>query len=59
MVKNHPANVGGLGWIPGLGRSPGKGSGHSLKYSCMENSMDRKAWWTTVQGFARESDWAQ
>ena len=42
MVKNPPA--GGLGSIPGLGRSPGEGNGSSLQYSCLENSMDRGAW---------------
>ena len=41
MVKNPPA--GGLGSIPGLGRSPGEGNGSSLQYSCLENSMDRGA----------------
>ena len=35
--------------IPGLARSPGGGNGNSLQYSCLENSMDRGAWWATVQ----------
>ena len=39
-----------LGSIPGLGRSPGGGCGNSLQYFCLENSMDRGAWWATVHG---------
>ena len=38
---------------PGLGRSPGEGIGNPLQYSCMENSMDRGTWQTTVHGVAR------
>ena len=37
-------NVGDPGSIPGLGRSPGEGSGNPLQYYCLENSMDRGAW---------------
>ena len=51
MVKNPPANagdIGDLGLIPGLGRSPGGGHGHSLQYSCQENPIDRGTWWDTV-----------
>ena len=36
------------GPIPELGRSPGEGNGNPLWYSCLENSMDRRAWWATV-----------
>ena len=36
--------------IPGLGKSPGEGYGYPLKYCCLENSMDRGAWWATVCG---------
>ena len=43
-VKNPPANAGDMGSIPGSGRSPGGGNGNPLQYSCLENSMDRKAW---------------
>ena len=51
MAKNLPANAGDMGWIPGSGTSPGVGSGNSpLQYSCLENSMARGAWWTTVHG---------
>ena len=49
MVKNPPANAGDLDLILGLGRSPGGGNGNPLQYSCLENSMDRGAWWATVQ----------
>ena len=42
--------------IPGLGRSPGGGHGNPLLYSCLENSMDRAAWWATVHGVTKESD---
>ena len=38
--------------IPGLGRSPGEGNSYPLKYSCLENSMDREAWRATVHGVA-------
>ena len=44
MVKNLPAKVGDLGSILGLGRSPGEGNGYPLQHSCLENSMDRRAW---------------
>ena len=37
-----------LGSILGLGRSPGEGNGYSLQYPCLENSMDRRAWWAIV-----------
>ena len=53
MVKNPPANAGDIrdtGLIPGLGRSPGGGHGNPLQYSCLENPMDRGAWWATFQG---------
>ena len=36
--------------IPGLGRSPGEGNGNPLQCSCLENPMDRGAWWATVHG---------
>ena len=45
MVKKKSTfNAGDPGSIPGLGRSPGEGSGYPLQYSCLENSMDRGAW---------------
>ena len=43
MVKNLPANTGDVGSIPGWGRSPGEGNGNPLRYSCLENPMDRGA----------------
>ena len=52
VVKNLPANAGDLrdaGLTPGLGRSSGGGNGNPLQYSCLENPMDRAAWWATVQ----------
>ena len=51
VVKNLPANAGDVrnaGLIPGWGRSPGGGPGNPLQNSCMENPMDREAWWATV-----------
>ena len=56
MVKNPPANAGDPGSIPGSERSPGGRNGNPLQYSCLENSMDRGAWWATVHGVAKESD---
>ena len=41
--KESVCNVGDLGLIPGLGRSPGEGNSYSLQYSCLENSMDRRS----------------
>ena len=42
-----------MGSIPGSGRSPEEGHGDPLKYSCLENAMDREAWQATVHGFAK------
>ena len=53
VVRNPSANVGDLGPIPGLDRSPGGGNGNPLQYSCLENSMDREAWWAMVQRVAK------
>ena len=49
-AKNLPTMQKDLGSIPGLGRSPGEGNGNPLKYSCLENSMDREVWWAAVHG---------
>ena len=43
-------NAGDPGSIPGFRRSPGVGNGNPLQYSCLENFMDRGAWWAAVQG---------
>ena len=48
-----PANTEDMGLTPGSGRSPGKGNGKPLQYSCLENSMDRGAWQATVRGVAK------
>ena len=56
VVKNLPANAGDAGSIPGLARSPGGGNGNPLQYSCLENPMDRGAWWAIVHGVSKESD---
>ena len=53
MVKNPTADAGDTGSIPGLGRSSGGGNGSPLQYSCLENSMDRGAWWATVHQVAK------
>ena len=58
-VKNLPVSAGDTGEtssIPGLGRSPGGGNSNPLQYACLENPMDRGAWWATVHGAAKESD---
>ena len=39
--------------IPGSGRSPGKGNGNPLQYSCLKNSIDRGAWWAAIHGVAK------
>ena len=52
-VKVSASNVGDLGLIPGLGRSPGEGNGNPAQYSCLENPIDRGAWWATVHGVAK------
>ena len=60
MVKNPPANAGDVrdaGSIPGSGRSPGKGDGNPLQYSCLENPMDRGAWQVIVHGVTK--NWTQ
>ena len=52
-VKAPACNLGDLGSIPGLGRFPGKGNGNPVQYSCLENPMDRGAWWATVHGVTK------
>jgi len=56
LVKNIPANPGDIrdaSSIPGSGRFPEGGHGHTLNYSCLRNTMDRKAWWATVHRVAK------
>ena len=50
--KEFACNAGGLGLIPGSGISPGEGNGNPFHYSCLENSMDRRAWLATVNEVA-------
>ena len=58
LVKNLPANantgdVRDTGLTPGSGSSPGEGNGNPLQHSCLENPMDRRAWWATVHRVAK------
>ena len=60
VVRNLSINAGDLrdmGLIPGSGRSPGGGHGNPLQYSCLQNPMDRGAWWTTVHGVTKSQTW--
>ena len=55
LLKNPPANAGDIkdsGSIPGSERSPGGGHGSPLQYSCLEDLLDRGAWWVTVHRVA-------
>ena len=51
--KESACSAGDPGLIPGLGRSPGEGNGSPLQFSCLENAMDRGAWWAIVPGVAK------
>ena len=51
--KESICNAGDLGLIPVTGRSTGEGNGYPLQYSCLENSMDRGAWWATAHGVSK------
>ena len=56
VIKKPPANLGDVrevGSILGSGRSPGGGHGYPLQYACLENPMDRGAWWARVLGVAK------
>ena len=60
VVKNPPPNagyVGDMGLLPAWGRSPGGRHENPLQCSCLENPMDRRAWWATVHGVAQS--WTQ
>ena len=54
--KELACNAGDTRSIPGLGRYPGEGNGNPHQYSCLENPMDRGAWWATVPGGHKESE---
>ena len=49
----NAGDTGDVGSVPGLGRSPGGGNGNLVQYSCLENPMDRGAWWATVRGVVK------
>ena len=51
--KESACNVGNLSSILGWGRAPGGVHGNPLQYSCLENPIDRGAWWATVHGVAK------
>ena len=55
--KESAWNMGDLGFIPGSGRSPEEENGYPLQYSCLENSMDRRAWWAIVHGVTKRGTW--
>ena len=56
--KESAYNAGDLGLIPGSERSPGEGNGNALQCSCLENPIDRGAWWATVPGVSKSRhDW--
>ena len=59
VVKNLFAKAGDardVGLIPESGRSPGRGNGNTLQYSCLGNTMERRTWQATVHGVAKELD---
>ena len=51
--KEFTLSAGDLDSVPGSGRPPGEGNGYPLQYTCLENSMDRGAWYATVHGVAK------
>ena len=53
--EESACNAGDMGSNPGLRTSPGGGNGNPLHYSCLENPMDRGAWWATVHRVAKET----
>ena len=55
MVKNLPASE-DVGLIPGSRKCPGEKNGNPLQYSCLENPVDRGAWWAIVHGVSKELD---
>ena len=57
VVKESTSQAGDVGLIPEWGRSPGEGNGNPLQYSCLENAMDRGAWWAVVHGVTKSRTW--
>ena len=51
--KESTCSTGHLGFILGLGRSPGEGNGYPLQYPCLENPKDQGAWWATIHGVTK------
>ena len=51
--KESASNARDLGLIPGSGRSPGEGKGYPLQHPCLENPMDRGAWWAIAHGVTK------
>ena len=59
VVKNPPTNAGDMGSLSESGRSPGKGNGNPLQYSCLRNPTVGGAWHAIVRGVTKESDMTQ
>ena len=57
VVNNPPANAGDPGLISGSGISPGERNGNPLQYTCLENSMDWRAWWATAYRVDKSQTW--
>ena len=60
VIKNWPADTGDvrdMGSVPGSGRFPGEGNGYPFRYTCLENPMDRGAWWATAHRFTKSESW--
>ena len=55
--KESACQAGDAGSIPGSGKSPEEGNGNPLQYSCLGNSMDRRAWQATVHGITKSWTW--
>ena len=55
VSKESACSAGDLGLIPGLERCPGEGNGNPIQYPCLENLLDRGAWWAAVHGVVTKS----